>query len=202
MILKYICSFLLLLTGVSAIKVLYPSINDVATLMCECPDSKCNRVFWYNVKSNNNPEFILSYNIANSKKYGDKINQTRFNPSYSGSAKAVFTLRITNVQEEDAGLYSCLLSSEDSAQDPKKLMPAGYYLRPGVEPPTEAPPKVKPVTKPKLVKPVCKSKSPTGCKALVLWTGVGVLLVLVVVLISTLYYFSRLPRKCRHRFAK
>nr|XP_061814141.1 T cell receptor beta variable 20-1 [Nerophis lumbriciformis] len=40
------------------------------------------------------------------------------------------------------------------------------------------------------------------CDSLILWALVGLVTVLMTTLFCTLYYFSRLPKKCRHQFVK
>ncbi|KAB5549254.1 hypothetical protein PHYPO_G00065320 [Pangasianodon hypophthalmus] len=125
-------------------------------------------------------------------------------PPVSEGVLVSYTLRITDIQKNDAGFYSCLLSSQNSAQDPKDLMLEGYSIRPGERIPTLAPTTVKKPKRVNRLPDICKSnnQSPRGCKSVVLWSGIGAVLLLVVVLISTLNYFSRLPKKCRHRYAR
>nr|ACZ57827.1 CD8 beta [Salmo salar] len=73
---------------------------------------------------------------------------------------------------------------------------------------TETRPTLTPVTKPKpprIPTGRCTKRNdqtPKGCGSKVLWPLVGVLLTLAAALIYTLYYFSQLPKKCRHQFAK
>ncbi|XP_058271408.1 uncharacterized protein cd8b isoform X2 [Hemibagrus wyckioides] len=173
MTLNHIWSFLCFLTAVSAAKVSYPSINGSESLTCDCPDHRCQKVYWYRLLQGSvTPEFLMSANSVNIPHYAKNIDEKRFKSSVTDSGKVQFTLRITGLREQDAGFYSCVLSSQNSAQDPKDLMPVGYSILPG------------------------------GCKSLVLWSCIGAVLLLVVVLISTLYYFSRLPKKCRHHFVK
>ncbi|XP_051533046.1 uncharacterized protein cd8b isoform X2 [Myxocyprinus asiaticus] len=175
--------------------VLYPKINGTETLTCECPDHSCQVIFWYRyLEKNNSLQFLMYSNSAGREEHGDNINSTRFKGSVSSGQKVVYGLRITGLQDDEAGLYSCVFRT-------KNKMPAGYYIRPGVNPPTLQPPTVK------IQKPVrtcrCKNSiySPKGCDHSVLWPGIGSLLLLAITLAGTLYYFSRLPKKCRHRFA-
>ncbi|KAG7320813.1 hypothetical protein KOW79_015228 [Hemibagrus wyckioides] len=205
MTLNHIWSFLCFLTAVSAAKVSYPSINGSESLTCDCPDHRCQKVYWYRLLQGSvTPEFLMSANSVNIPHYAKNIDEKRFKSSVTDSGKVQFTLRITGLREQDAGFYSCVLSSQNSAQDPKDLMPVGYSILPGVKITTQAPTTVK---HPKRVNGLfnkCKSSSRSvkGCKSLVLWSCIGAVLLLVVVLISTLYYFSRLPKKCRHHFVK
>ncbi|XP_018927476.1 uncharacterized protein LOC109054699 [Cyprinus carpio] len=175
--------------------VLYTKINGSEVLTCECQDHSCQEIFWYRyLERTKTLQFLVYVNSAGREKHGDDLNGTRFKGSVSSGQKVVYTLRITGLQEDEIGLYSCMFKA-------KNLMPVGYYIMPGVNPPT-----VQPLTV-KTKKPVkicnCKpSSSPKGCEQLVLWPGIGALLLLAITLAGTLYYFSRLPKKCRHRFTK
>uniref|UniRef100_A0A8C2K1A2 Uncharacterized LOC109054699 n=1 Tax=Cyprinus carpio TaxID=7962 RepID=A0A8C2K1A2_CYPCA len=175
--------------------ILYTKINGSEVLTCECKDHSCQEVFWYRyLERTKTLQFLVYVNSAGREKHGDDLNGTRFKGSVSSGQKVVYTLRITGLQEDEIGIYSCMFKA-------KNLMPVGYYIMPGVNPPT-----VQPLTV-KTKKPVkicnCKpSSSPKGCEQLVLWPGIGALLLLAITLAGTLYYFSRLPKKCRHRFTK
>ncbi|KAK1788438.1 hypothetical protein P4O66_016870 [Electrophorus voltai] len=176
--------------------ILYPSIGSSETLNCKCPDHQCQRVFWYRIlHSNDTPQFLVFCNSANTVSYGPGISATRFKTNTDERSEITYSLRITGLQKDDAGFYSCLLNSQKQ-RDFKELFPPGYYLRPGEHPPTLAPT----VKTPKPTKPrLCRSnyQPPKGCKPLVLWPSVGVLLALAVALISTLYYFSS-EYTCKH----
>ncbi|XP_046723122.1 LOW QUALITY PROTEIN: uncharacterized protein cd8b [Silurus meridionalis] len=201
--LSHLWSVLCFLTAVSAVLVRYPSINSSETLTCTCPDHQCQKVLWYRLLHNSGtPEFLVSTNNLNNAHYAEKLNQGRFRTTASDEKKVLYTLRITGIQNEDAGFYSCVLVSQNSAQDPKDLMPEGYYIRPGVVTNTLAPATVKNPRHVNRPGNNCKPISLKGCKSLVLWSGIGAVLLLGVILILTLYYFSRLPKKCRHHFAK
>ncbi|XP_051734320.1 uncharacterized protein cd8b isoform X1 [Ctenopharyngodon idella] len=178
--------------------VLYPKINGTESLSCECPDHACQEVFWFRyLESRNTLEFLMYVNSAGREQHAENIEVSRFKGTVSSGHKVVvYTLRLMGLQEEDAGLYSCMFKT-------KTMIPVGYYIKPGVNPPTVQPPTVK-TQKP--VKKTCNCKtpnySPKGCEHSVLWPGIGSLLLLAITLAGTLYYFSRLPKKCRHRFAK
>ncbi|KAK2827645.1 hypothetical protein Q7C36_018571 [Tachysurus vachellii] len=204
MTLNHIWSFICFLTAASAVTVSYPSINGSETLTCCCPDHQCLKAYWYRLlQGSDTPEFILFINSVNTLVYAENIDKKRFKAFVADSGKMCYTLRISGLQKQDAGFYSCVLNSQNSIQNPKDLMPDGHVIWPGVIISTPAPTAVK---NPKRMKPPnrCKSsnQSPKGCKSLVLWPGIGTVLLLVVVLISTLYYYSRLPKKCRHHFVK
>ncbi|XP_060790964.1 uncharacterized protein cd8b [Neoarius graeffei] len=201
MTLNSIWSFFCFLTAVCAVTEYRPSINSSVTLSCSCPDHQCQKAYWYRLlQDKDTPEFVVSLNNLNHANYATYINKIRFKTAAFESAKVLYTLRITSVQKEDAGFYSCFLKSMNSAQEPKDLLPEGYSVRPGEIITTVAPTTVKKQKKPN----ICRSNNQSlkGCKSLVLWSGIGAVLLLVVVLISTLYYFSRLPKKCRHRFTR
>ncbi|GAA6099834.1 uncharacterized protein cd8b [Tachysurus ichikawai] len=203
MTLNHIWSFICFLTAVSAVTVSYPSINGSETLTCCCPDHQCLKAYWYRLlQGSDTPEFIVFINSVNNLDYAKNIDKKFFKASVVDSGKMCYTLRISGLQKQDAGFYSCVLNSQYSAQNPKDLMPDGHVIWPGVIISTPAPATVK---NPKRKKPLlnkCKPSHPKGCKSLVLWSGIGTVLLLVVVLISTLYYYSRLPKKCRHHFVK
>ncbi|XP_056587445.1 uncharacterized protein cd8b [Triplophysa dalaica] len=174
--------------------ILYTKVNGSETLTCECPDHTCQEVFWYRyLEKNNSFEFLLYFNSAGSEKYENIANKHRFRGSVS-SGHMIYTLRITGLQMDEAGLYSCMFKI-------KNTIPDGYYIRPGVNPPTLHPPTVKPEKPNRSCRP-CKPFPPKGCKSSVLWPGIGALLLLAGILAGTLFYFSRLPKKCRHQFAK
>lgn len=120
------------MSSASAVTVRYPSINGSETLTCSCPDHQCQRVFWYRLlQDRNTPEFLVSTNNLNSPHYAQSIDQIRFKTTVVDASKVSYTLRITGIQQKDAGFYSCWLSSQNSAQDPKDLIPRGYSIRPG-----------------------------------------------------------------------
>ncbi|KAL7844141.1 hypothetical protein SRHO_G00226800 [Serrasalmus rhombeus] len=200
MTLSRVWTFLGLLAAASAVTILYPSLGGSESLTCECPDHQCQKVYWYRfLQETEKLQFLVFGNSANSVTHAEGIDATRFKVSVNEGSKITYSLRITGLQKNETGFYSCMFNSPKHEQ--KSQMPAGYYIRPGEYPPTSSPPVVK--TK-KTKTRVCPSniQPVKGCKPLVLWPSVGVLLVLAVVLISTLYYFSRLPKKCRHQFTK
>ncbi|TSK72116.1 hypothetical protein Baya_3100 [Bagarius yarrelli] len=173
----------------------YPRINGSETLTCQCPDHQCLKVHWYRLlNGSDTPEFIVFRNNINLVHFASNINQNRFKTDVIHTGKVFYTLRITSIQKQDAGLYSCLLTSQNSAQNPKDLMPEGYSIWPQEIIITQAPTTVKKTKHVNRLRNQCKSinLSPKGCKPLVLWSGVGAVMLLVVVLISTLYYFSRM----------
>ncbi|KAA0719846.1 hypothetical protein E1301_Tti011727 [Triplophysa tibetana] len=174
--------------------ILYTKVNGSETLTCKCPDHKCQEVFWYRyLETNNSFEFLLYFNSAGSEKHENNANKHRLR-GFLSSGEMIYTLRITGLQTDEAGLYSCMFKT-------KHMIPDGYYIRPGVNPPTLHPPTVKP-EKPNRSCRSCKPFAPKGCMSSVLWPGIGALLLLAGILAGTLFYFSRLPKKCRHPFAK
>ncbi|XP_075993001.1 uncharacterized protein cd8b isoform X2 [Genypterus blacodes] len=174
--------------------VLYPKVGTSQTIRCNGACSSCVYVFWFRtLPSKNAVEYLGRYDDADTSKYGGEVDKRRFKFSKSGA----FQLRIVNLTEADAGVYTCVLKGQS-------LVPwePGVLLRPGETAPTMPPPiKPKPPHRPFCP---CPKKKPTrgSCGSLVLWPLVGVLAGLSVALLSTLYYFSRLPKKCRHRLVK
>uniref|UniRef100_A0A3Q3WG56 Uncharacterized protein n=1 Tax=Mola mola TaxID=94237 RepID=A0A3Q3WG56_MOLML len=103
---------------------------------------------------------------------------------------------IGSFDNADAGIYSCVLKDLKNTE----IWKPGTLLRPGVIPSTVPPP-----TKPEPpTKSVCRCSedSRDGCSSQILWPLVGLIAAIALALICTLYYFSRLPKKCRHRFMK
>ncbi|XP_053724500.1 uncharacterized protein cd8b [Synchiropus splendidus] len=176
--------------------VLYPEI--LSSVSIECDGSKnSDSVYWFHTSTHQRRvQFLVKSNNANRGSYGDKVDKSRYKINKRGSA---FTLRIINVTEDDAGVYSCVLKD---LQNEEVWRPGGTLLRPGVDPPV---PTTLPKPKPEVKKDKCKCeqpKSPGGCSSLILNVLVALLSVLTLAIIGTLYYFSRLPKKCRHHFVK
>ncbi|XP_068450936.1 uncharacterized protein cd8b [Clinocottus analis] len=179
------------------VKVLYPELLSTEAIECDCVNISCESVYWF--RSNHDRgelKYLGKCNNAERAFYGEGVDKTRFKLCKKSSAS--FTLRIINVTEEDAGSYSCVLKGRKNTE----MWRSGILLRPGESSPT-SPPETKP--KPP-VKPVCRcpSENPPqeGCGSQVLWTLVGLVAALAVALVGSLYYFSRLPKKCRHTFVK
>uniref|UniRef100_A0A8C7ZV83 Cd8 beta n=1 Tax=Oryzias sinensis TaxID=183150 RepID=A0A8C7ZV83_9TELE len=176
-------------------KVLYPSINSNEAVDCQCEPSTCDYAFWFRtVPDSSKVEFLGRCNNAD-RVSGPFKDKGRFKFSRKGLS---FELRIINVTAEDAGIYSCVLSDKQLTIETFR---PGTLLLPGVTPPTLPPTTTtkKPVRSPCL----CKNKtSNEGCDSRVLWPLVGVLAGLALTIFCTLYYFSRLPKKCHHHFVK
>ncbi|XP_068999924.1 uncharacterized protein cd8b [Embiotoca jacksoni] len=172
----------------------YPVISSTETIDCECSNFSCDHVYWFlTIPHKGTVTFLAKSNTANRVTY-KTANETRFKFSKRGTAS--FVLRIIGVTEADAGIYSCVLKDRSNAE----IWRPGTRLRPGVTPPTP-PPKTKPTAP---VKSVCRCSrnNRDGCGYMVLWPLVGLLAALALILVCTLYYFSRLPKKCRHHFVK
>lgn len=187
----------------------YPKISDSETLNCDCY-GLCDEVFWfrsgYDINGSDIFQFLFLASKIDRVSYRPEMTATekdhfKISARESGST-VTFSLRIINVTEKDAGIYSCVFRNQNLS-----LWRPGFQLRPGESPPT-SPPTSPPVTKsPRQINPICrctknKNNHSKGCGTMVFWPLVGILLGLAVALISTLYYFSRLPRKCQHQFAK
>ncbi|XP_072238742.1 uncharacterized protein cd8b [Leuresthes tenuis] len=176
------------------VNVLYPNISSNVTVDCDCGNILCDNVYWFHtVPTEDKLVFLGKCNNADRVIYGD-VNATRYKLSRRGSG--AFVLRILGVTKADAGIYSCVV--RDSKNNKETLRPSSL-LRPGEIPPTTPPPTVKPRPKPPCR---CKNRPQGGCDSLLLWPLVGLAVGLVLVILFTLYYFSRLPKKCHHHFAK
>ncbi|XP_070704289.1 T-cell surface glycoprotein CD8 beta chain [Pempheris klunzingeri] len=181
-------------------KVLYPKILSTEDVDCDCSNIMCDLVSWYrSVSSHSKMQFLGKCNNADRATYGPGVDRKRFILKRRSSSS--FSLRIINVTEEDAGVYFWVYSYAKNGTKTGMWKP-GILLRPGVTPPT-LPPETKSKTP---VKSVCrcpkKKPSQDGCGSLSLWPLVGLAAALALALICTLYYFSRLPKKCRHQFVK
>ncbi|KAK2862425.1 hypothetical protein Q5P01_001958 [Channa striata] len=179
--------------------VLYPKLGGSETIECGCGNITCDSVFWFfSNPSRGTVEFLGRCNNAERANYGKHFEHTRFKMTKRGTTS--FMLRIINVTVADTGIYSCVVKEKGITD----MWKPGYLLLPGVTPPT-----LPPVTKRKPpVKPICTCKkshsgvAPGGCDSYVLWPIVGIVAGLALALICSLYYFSRLPKKCHHHFAK
>ncbi|XP_010741621.2 uncharacterized protein cd8b [Larimichthys crocea] len=178
------------------IKVLYPKISSTENIDCEC-NMSFESVHWFrSISKYSKIQYIGKCNNADRDFYGTDVDKARYKISRKSNS---FSLRIHNVTEEDTGIYSCVLKGKKTME----VWKSGILLQPGVPPPT-LPPKIqkpKPPTKPRCT---CPKKNPSqdGCDSLILWPLVGLMAALTLALVCTLYYFSRLPKKCRHHFVK
>ncbi|TNM88564.1 uncharacterized protein cd8b [Takifugu flavidus] len=173
---------------------LYPKLLSNGTVPCDCRNVQCDSVYWFRtVLATSQVQFLGRLNNANIPTYGDGVNKARF--LFKRKTKTSFMLNIIKVTEEDTGIYSCVLTDRKNTE----VWKSGILLLPGVIPPT-----LPPTTTTKApIKSICRCSSrANGCSSLVLWPLVGILAALALTLICTLYYFSRLPKKCRHRFVK
>ncbi len=105
--------------------ILYAKINDSGSMSCECPDHSCQEVFWYRYLERRKAlQFLLYVNSAGREKHAENLNAARFKGSVSSGQKVVYTLRITGLQEDEMGLYSCMFKT-------KNFIAVGYYIMPG-----------------------------------------------------------------------
>ncbi|KAJ8401549.1 hypothetical protein AAFF_G00378660 [Aldrovandia affinis] len=186
--------------SIQALRMQYPELNVLETVKCEC--KTCQAVLWYwqPLQIPAKFQFLFYHNNADKVVYEPSVNQTKYKGGkQEGGRTITYSLKISAVQKSDAGLYFCLVHYHNNRNEPSD---PGVQLRPGVKPPTPSPPP------PPKTPSACRCRNRgikkylQGCGRLVLWPLVGLLVSLVVVLIATLYYFSRLPKKCRHRFVK
>ncbi|XP_042262149.1 zinc finger matrin-type protein 1-like isoform X2 [Thunnus maccoyii] len=183
-----------------ALKVVYPKIHSAENIECNCAGISCDSVYWFRSISNHNKvEFLGRYNNADRAHYADKDKEAQF--KFTRGSSASFMLRINNVTGEDTGIYSCVLRNRTHHD----MWKPGVLLLPGVTPPTK-PPEIKKPQKPINTRCSCNKKKPSqtpdGCGSVVLWSLVGLIVVLALAIICTLYYFSRLPKKCRHHVVR
>lgn len=178
----------------------YPELLSDVTIECDCIDSSCDAVFWFRTyNSYNKVQFLGKCNNAGRFSRGESVEDGRFKCNTGRSMS--FGLTIISVTKEDTGIYSCVLQDRQKSETWKP----GIRLLPGVKPPTPPPPPPQVKRKPPIKRVChCSKKNPPqhGCDSLILWPLVGVTVALALSIICTLYYFSRLPKKCRHHFAR
>ncbi|XP_029008064.1 uncharacterized protein cd8b [Betta splendens] len=176
------------------VSALYPELHSNATVQCDCLDY-CDSAYWFLTDpSAGHVQFLGRYNNADRVNYASNVDKSRYKLSKRGSLS--FALQVIGVTVKDTGIYSCVLKDK-SNQD---MWKPGTLLLPGVPAPTSPP-----VTKSKPpVKKICtcKKNAQAGCGSMVLWPLVGLVAGLALAVVCTLYYFSRLPKKCRHQFVK
>lgn len=177
----------------------YPVIHSTQTLVCACPLS-CDTALWFRrLEGRDGLEFLVSVNSAERNHFNKDLDTTRFKATMRDSS--TWALHITNVTQEDTGVYSCVVKNKRT----EDVSTPGVLLLPGVTAPTPQPEKPACSCPKNSHKPHPNAPRPTpvkGCGSVVMWPLVGVLAGLVTALLSTLYYFSRLPKKCRHQFEK
>ncbi|XP_063067495.1 CMRF35-like molecule 8 [Engraulis encrasicolus] len=178
----------------------YLAVQSSATISCECQDTTCQKVYWYRVRQSDGVyEHLLCYTSADAAHPSDTAMRGRLQ-GRKGSTKTQYTLTLSNLTREDAGWYSCAI--------PKQTYDDTYWLRVGEAPPTTPAPPQKttkiPSRRPGPKLPSCCSvyQPPKGCGKWVLWPLCGGLILLTVLLVAVSFYFSRLPKKCRHQFVK
>ncbi|XP_077429460.1 uncharacterized protein cd8b isoform X2 [Vanacampus margaritifer] len=175
-----------------AASILHPQLLSTQFIQCDCINIICESVIWFRTIPNHNKvQFLGRLNNAKRLVYGDNVDTSRFQLSKKNSE--AFTLRIGNVAKEDTGTYSCILKDRKN----EELWQPGVLLLPQESLPT------KPPESPRKLDCGCIKTSAAGdCDSLILWSLVGLATVMMTTLICTLYYFSRLPKKCRHHFVK
>ncbi|KAI1904642.1 hypothetical protein AGOR_G00007790 [Albula goreensis] len=184
----------------------YATPGQILSLSCECRESHCMSYWGRKLLGLDDFQFLLLHNQADISTHGSQAFKKKFKASIrSRGSKAIYSLTFHELLKEDAGLYFCILKEKSY-----------YYLGSVTYLRTEGPfpsPSVKPSSTTQKKKPLAscpcppnrkstKGQSPQGCSHLLKWSLIGVLLSLAVVLIITLLYFSRLPKKCPHQLVK
>ncbi|XP_077386532.1 uncharacterized protein cd8b [Festucalex cinctus] len=174
-----------------AFSILQPQLFSTQFIQCKCINILCESVIWFRTVPNlNKVQFLGRLNNANRLVYGHNVDSSRFQLSKKSSE--AFILRISNVTKEDSGTYSCILKDRKN----EEVWQPGVLLLPQERLPT------KPPESPRKLDCGCTKTSAGDCDSLIMWSLVGLATVMMTTLICTLYYFSRLPKKCQHHFVK
>ncbi|XP_062411189.1 uncharacterized protein cd8b [Sardina pilchardus] len=167
------------------------SPGDHVTLNCVCTDRTIQKVYWYRI-CESGYEYISLYNAADHHVVSKStLLKDRLEARKSANT---YILTVKNLKEEDSGWYSCFgVSTKQSDFDSFRLQVREVVPTPPQPPKTTT-------KKGKKWKPACCTsyRPPEGCGKWILWPLSGCLIALAVVLAAVLYYFSRLPKKCRH----
>ncbi|XP_064164649.1 T-cell surface glycoprotein CD8 alpha chain [Anguilla rostrata] len=184
----------------------YPELGKLESLQCSCREGQCQPAFWCRLRSGQF-QFLFSHNTVDKSTYGSESDKLLYTGGVQVGSRAIYSLKIVRVTKEDAGLYFCVLMAKGVL-----YLGSAADLRPGETPPTLAPITTTTKAKAKAKAPPscsCRDQGKTkpgkpvkGCSLAVFWSLVGTLVTQALVLLGTLLYFSRLPRKCRHRIAK
>ncbi|XP_028829501.1 uncharacterized protein cd8b isoform X2 [Denticeps clupeoides] len=183
-------------TAAASVTVRYPDLNGSEMLQCECVTKSCQFVMWFRqLRSTSEFQFLMTHTLLDKALPAQGELAIDLKPSWTGSTS---TLRIKNITERDAGFYSCMVDG---------TMLPGYMLRPGEKPPrAPQPTKNSKEEAPKPKKRPCCSKSSycraDDCEKMILWPFLGIIAALALTIAGVLFYFSRLPKKCRHNFVK
>ncbi|XP_077459785.1 zinc finger matrin-type protein 1 isoform X2 [Stigmatopora argus] len=179
----------------TAASVLYTQLLTTEFIHCQCPESNsCEMVFWFRtLPSHNKVQYLGRLSVANRMVHGDDVDANQFKFSKRKSEK--FILQIMNVTKEDIGTYSCLVLDKND----KEVWLTGARLVPGEMRPTI--PSESAVSN----KHDCNCSDPPAagdCDWLPFWSLAGLFTFLMITLFCTLFFFSRLPKKCSHHIVK
>lgn len=107
---------------------LYPKILSTEEIGCNWGNISFDYVYWFRSISNHRKVEFLGQCTIVRPTYAENVDKTRFKFI---SKSMSFTLRIINVTEEDAGIYSCVLKSRKTNEEIWKpgtlLLPGGLY---------------------------------------------------------------------------
>ncbi|KAJ8287237.1 hypothetical protein GJAV_G00049240 [Gymnothorax javanicus] len=191
---------------VQSLQVLTPRYSELGhneSLVSNCVRRQCQVAYWCRMRGGSEFQFLLSSNTANRPLYGPGLSKEKYTGNVQLGSSTSFALKIRQVDKRDTGVYFSILKNQSSYY----LGTPVTLLKPGEKPPT-SPPTTTTTTKKAKAPPSCscpdkaKTKRVKGCD-LTVWVSLGgTLLILSLVLLATLLYFSRLPKKCRHRFVR
>lgn len=106
--------------------VLYPELHGNGTIACDCRSSQCDSVYWFRIiPATGQVQFLGKLNNANVFSPGNNVNGRHFESRRK--TRTSFLLKIINVTEEDAGVYSCVLKERTA----KEVWKSGILLLPG-----------------------------------------------------------------------
>lgn len=106
--------------------ILYPTILSTQTIDCDCVNITCDSVYWFrSTSSHSKVQYIGRFNRADRSVHAKGLDEARF--TFHRKSMGSFSLRIINVTEADAGIYSCVLRDKKNTE----MWKSGILLRPG-----------------------------------------------------------------------
>ncbi|XP_028660486.1 uncharacterized protein cd8b [Erpetoichthys calabaricus] len=177
----------------------YVKLKNNINIMCPAKDEKEAEkgAYWYRQRNGTQKfEFVIHISVISRETRGPGITN-RFKGSKRDSMKPTFTLKISDLHEEDIATYYCALFTQTNL-----TMESMTKLILGDQPTT--PPPIRSTVRTKKYC-VCRNLNSNNlkskgayCLPKILGPLLGTAAVLCILLVCTLYYFSKLPKKCRH----